>query len=140
VILDKGRRQGVVKDMAVVVEQGLVGRILEAGQSTSRAILLVDPEARIAGLAGESRAQGLVGGDGSALLRMRYLDLDSGIRVEENVLTSGATHLLPKGLRIGKIESVTKDKDGLHLMAIVRPFVAFTKLEEVLCLAPSTAA
>lgn len=134
VILDKGKNQGIKKDMAVMVPEGLVGRVLEAGPGTSRVILLTDPEARVSALTDQSRAQGVVTGDGSAVLKMVYLELDSGAAVEETVLSLGAGRLYPKGLRIGKITGLGKDEDGLHLVAYVHPFVPFSKLEEVLCL------
>lgn len=140
VILDKGLKEGIKKDMAVVVPEGLVGRILEAGPTASRAILLTDPDARVASLADQGRAQGVVMGSGSRFLKMGYLDLDSGVAVEETVLTSGIGGLFPKGLRIGKIMSLGKDSSGLHLEAQIQPFASFSKLEEVLCLESSRAA
>lgn len=137
VILDKGKKQGLKKNMAVVVSAGLVGRIVEVGGSTSRVILLTDPEARVSALTDQSRAQGVVIGDGSPQLKMGYLDLDGAVAVEETVLTSGIGGLFPKGLRIGKITNLSKDPSGLQLMARIQPFVFFSKLEEVLCLESS---
>ncbi len=137
IILDKGRKQGIKQDMAVVVPEGLIGRVLEVGSSTCRVILLIDPEARVSGIASDSRGNGLIAGNGTGVLEFRFLDMDAGIAVEETVLTSGLTQLFPKGIRIGKIKSLSKDKDGLHLTAQIMPFASFSKLEEVLCIASS---
>ena len=63
--------------------------------------------------------------------------MDLGIQIEEVVLTSGIGGLFPKGLRIGFVESVSRDDDGLHLVAKIKPYVHFSKLEEVLCLVSS---
>lgn len=134
VVLDKGSRQGLKKDMTVVVERGLVGRMMEVGPTTARVILLIDPDARVSAITEQSRAQGIVSGDGSPFLSMNYLDLDAGVAVGEKVLTSGIGGLFPKGLGIGKIESIAKSADGLHLVARIGPWVPFSKLEEVLCL------
>lgn len=136
-ILDKGTRHGLKKDMAVVSFQGLVGRILEAGPETSRVILLTDLDARVSSLTDQSRAGGITAGTGGNKLKMIYLDLDSGVQVQETVLTSGLGGLFPKGLRIGKITALTRDPSGLHIQADVEPFVVFSKLEEVLCLVSS---
>lgn len=134
VILDKGAQHGLKKNMAVVVLEGLVGRLVEVGPISSRAILLLDPDARVSALADKSRAQGVVMGDGTPTLKMGYLELEGGAGVEETVLASGVGGLFPKGLRIGKITGLGKDATGLHLVAQVQPFVSFSKLEEVLCL------
>lgn len=138
-ILDKGSKDGLKKEMAVVVAEGVVGRILEVGPVTARVILLLDPEARVGTITEQSRAQGIVAGDGSPKLHMEYLTLDSGVVVEETVITSGVGGIFPKGLRIGTIESISRDPDGLHLAAYIRPFVSFSKLEEVICLESSQA-
>ena len=133
-ILDKGTQQGIRKDMTVVVPEGLVGRILEVGPSTSRVILLQDSDSRVSAMADESRAQGVAAGNGEEELTLDYLELESGVAVGETVSTSGLNGLFPKGIRIGKISSISKDDTGLHLQAKVHSFVRFSKLEEVLCL------
>ncbi len=137
ILIDKGRKDGVQPDMAVLVPEGLVGRVLEAGNSTAQVLLLTDPDSRVVSLADQSRAQGVTAGDGSSRLKMEYLELESGAAVEETVSTSGMSGIFPKGIRIGKITALTRDASGLHLEARVEPFVAFSKLEEVLCLASS---
>ncbi len=68
---------------------------------------------------------------------MKYLSLDAEVEVGEDVTTSGVGSIFQKGLLIGKIESIERDSDGLHLLALVKPSVSFSKLEEVLCLVSS---
>ncbi len=133
-ILDKGTRQGIQKDMAVIASEGLAGRVLDAGSETSRVILVNDLDARVSAMTEQSRATGIIAGDGGSTLKMIYLDLESAVQVQETVLTSGLGGLFPKGLKIGRIISVTRDPSGLHLQAEVEPFVPFSKMEEVLCL------
>ena len=134
-ILDKGSKHDLKKDMAVVVTEGLAGRILDAGAGNARAIVLNDPDMRVSALTGQSRAQGIVAGDGTGRLSMKYLSLDAGVSVGEVVMTSGIGGIFPKELRIGIVESVQKDTDGLHLNARIKPYVNFSRLEEVICFA-----
>lgn len=136
-ILDKGTQHGIRKDMAVLVADGLVGRVVETGPSTARVIMLIDADSRVSGMTQETRAQGLVAGNGGNELTMEYLDLESNVAVGEVVSTSGLNGLYPKGIRIGKIVSIAKDSTGLHLQAKISSFVRFSKLEEVLCLGSS---
>jgi len=134
VLLDKGSRQGLKNDMAVVVPEGLVGRILEVEPYTAHAILLPDPDCRVSALTATSRAQGIIAGIGTDKLQMKYLALNAEIAIGEDVTTSGIGSIFQKGLQIGKIEGIERDSDGLHLLAIVQPSVSFSKLEEVLCI------
>lgn len=134
-LLDKGFKQGLRKDMTVIVAEGIVGRIFEIGPSTSRVILILDPDSGVGAITDQSRAQGVALGDGSSVLSLRYLEQDSAVSVGETVLTSGIGELFPKGIRIGRIESIGKDSDGLHIVAKVKTSVNFSKIEEVLCFA-----
>jgi rod shape-determining protein MreC len=134
VVLDKGTRQGIKQDMVLVSPEGLAGRVLDSGTSTSRGILLLDPDSRVSALTATSRVQGVITGTGTERLQMKYLALDAEIAVGEDVITSGVGSLFPKGLQIGKIDAVEKDPDGLHLLARVRPSAPFSRMEELLCL------
>ena len=137
VLVDKGSRHNLKKDMTVVVPEGLAGRVLEVGPYTSYVILLPDADSRVSALTSTSRAQGIITGIGTDKLQMKYLSLDVEIAIGEDVTTSGIGSIFPKGLQIGKIESIERDSDGLHLLALVKPAVQFSKLEEVLCLVSS---
>lgn len=133
-ILDKGALDGIRKDMTIIVPEGLVGRVIEVSPSTARVISLLDSESRVSVTAATSRAQGVISGNGTNSLEMEYLNLDSGVEVGEDVISSGTSSLFPKGIAIGKIVSLSQSNDGLHMKADVEPFVRFSKLEEVLCL------
>lgn len=133
-LIDKGSRHGIKKDMPVVNEQGLVGKVVETGLETSRVILLTDIESKVSGLNQNTRDTGLIVGDGSPFLKMKFIDLDSGAKVGDEILSSGMGDVYPKGLPVGKIEFLGREKNGLHLYARVKPAVSFSKIEEVLCL------
>jgi len=137
ILLNKGSTQGIKPASPLVVPSGLVGRIVDVGLISSQAILLTDPESRVTAVTVNSRAQGIVEGNGTQKLRLRYLNLDDSIEVGEIVVTSGLSDFYPKSLRIGRVESVERDPDGLHLSATIQPAVRFSKVEEMLCLEPS---
>lgn len=137
ILLNKGSSQGIKPMSVLVVPAGLVGRIVDTNLLSSQAILLTDPESRVAAITLTSRAQGIIEGNGGEKLKLRYLNLDDSVQVGEIVITSGLSDVYPQGLRIGRIESVERDSDGLHLSATVRPAVRFSKIEELLCLEPS---
>lgn len=132
ILIDKGTAHGIKKKMAVVNSQGLVGRVIETSQTTSRVILLLDAESRVSALLQKSRDLGVVEGDGSPYLRMTHIDRQSSVKMDERVLSSGFGGIYPKGVPIGTIEMVGTEKNGLELFAVIKPFVNFSKLEEVL--------
>lgn len=133
-LLNKGSRQGIKKEMPVVNEAGLAGKVVEVGAQTSRMILLRDMEARVSALIERTRDAGLVMGNGGSLLEMKFIDLESDVKVGDVVITAGLGDVYPQGILIGKVESLARDKKQMHLVAQVRPAVSFSRLEEVLCL------
>lgn len=132
--LDKGSKDGLRKEMPVVCEGGLVGKIVEVSDHTARAIQVTDVESRASALVQQSRDTGLVTGDGSPVLKMKFLELGSEVKLGDSVVTSGLGGIYPKGLPIGNVEWVSREKNGLYLVSGVKPAVSISKVEEVLCL------
>lgn len=133
VIIDKGKRDGIRKDMAVVTKQGLVGRVTDPGLRSSRVMLIIDFNSKVAALVQRTRDQGIVQGN-ICSCEMRYIDKDSDITKGDIVISSGRGEIYPKGLIIGKVDGLNKDINRLHLKAHILPAVNFHRLEEVLCL------
>ncbi len=78
-------------------------------------------------------ARGIVEGLGkSTFLSMANIPYYSSIKKGDQVICSGLSSQYPKGIRIGKVISVSREPSGLLLSARVKPAVDFDKLEEVL--------
>lgn len=137
-LLDRGTQDGVVPDSAVVDVEGLIGRVLEAAPNTSVVLLATDPNSRISGLVERSRESGLVVGTGGRLCEFRYLDVEADVAVNDRVVTAGLDGAFPKGLLIGTVAKVERQESRGTLRAWVQPAVKVNRLEEVLCLAPSS--
>ena len=133
IVINKGSQEGVDKNTVLIHPDGLVGKVVASGSHSARAILLPDSESRVSAMNQRTRDVGLIEGTGSPLLKMTYLDRQADVQIDDVIISSGVGGIYPKGIPIGKIEMVAEEKDRLSLYAIVRPFVSFAKLEEVLC-------
>ncbi len=133
-ILNFGYSDGARKDMSLIAPGGLVGKIISVGNTTSRAILIIDRQSKVSSIIQQSRDLGIVEGCGNGFLKLNYLNINSTAKVGDAVITSGFGGVYPKGLPIGTISLIGTEKNGLHLFAKIKPFVDFSKLEEVLCL------
>jgi len=134
VFIDKGKRDGVVKDMAVVSNQGLVGRVREVGKNFSKVMLINDVDSKVAGLLQQTREQGLLVGTPEGRCKLIYLSLEADVKKGDTVLTSGAGSIYPKGMLVGEVVHVAKERGRLSKYAIVKPYAELSKLEEVLCI------
>ncbi|OGW90115.1 MAG: rod shape-determining protein MreC [Omnitrophica bacterium RIFCSPLOWO2_01_FULL_50_24] len=133
IVIDKGEADGIRENTILMNSQGLVGKAVSTGAHSSRAILLVDHESRVSAMNQRTRDVGLAGGNDTLLLRMIYLDRDAQIAIGDTIITSGLGGVYPKGIPIGTVQMIGEDETELTLFAVVKPFVPFSKLEEVLC-------
>jgi len=129
--IDKGTREGVRVDMAVIAPAGIVGRVVLPTSRAAKVQLLIDRNAAAGALVERSRAQGVVTGGGDNRLRMDYVSEVADVIVGDLVVTSGIDGIYPKGYVIGQVESVEKSGTSYKTITI-RPAVDFTSLEEVL--------
>lgn len=130
--LDKGTRDGVAVDMGVTTPRGVVGRVIEAGPTSSKILLLTDRNSAVAGLVQETRDEGIVEGTEKGLARIKYLSLLATSEEGHRVITSGLAGSFPKGFLIGILGPLTKKENDLFQEARVIPATDFSRLEEVL--------
>lgn len=133
-LLDKGSRDGVAGGMAVVTPAGLVGRIGEVGERSSRVVLLADSRFRVTATLSSSRISGLAAGTPSGDCLLTYLPVSAEVKEGEKLLTSGGRSFCPGGILIGSVGRPEADESRLFLAARIRPAVQAGAVEEVLIL------
>lgn len=133
-MINKGSRDGIGQDMAVVTGEGLVGKVVGVTPHSARIILLIDAKSRVSALIQDTRDVGLIEGTGGAFLKLTYLDVSTQIQVGQKIISSGFGGVYPKGIPIGEIVQIGEESGDPNVHAIVKPFAALSKLEEVLCL------
>jgi rod shape-determining protein MreC len=132
VTLDVGRQSGIVRNMPVVTDRGLVGRITDVGAGWSRVLLIIDVSSSVSALTQSTRASGSVQGQADASLLMHTIPQGDTISVGDTVFTSGLGGNFPRQLLIGQITVVERQDHELYQTATVEPTVDFDHLEAVL--------
>lgn len=136
VIIDKGRYNGIRRGMAVINAQGLIGRVIESAEGSSKVLLINDPSQGVSSIVQSSRQEGLVSGSLGSNLIMRYLPIDAQVSVGDIIITSELSRVYPKGLLVGKVISIGKEFSGLSRYAVIRPAANLSSIEEVLVIIP----
>lgn len=131
ITIDKGARDGLTTNMAVMAPRGVVGRVVVPGPRSAKVQLLVDRNAAAAAVIARSRAQGVVVGTGGATLHMQYLSEVADVAVGDTVVTSGLDGIFPNGLTIGSVTTVEKS-GGRYRLVEVAPAADSSSLEAVL--------
>ncbi len=134
IIIDKGSADGIIPDMAVAKETGLVGRVFETGENTSKVMLLDNPNSKVGVLIQRTRDQGTLIGLGGGFCKIIYLAYETETKPGDIVIASEFSNISPKGILIGEVVRVLKGDNSLYASAIVRPSVNLFRIEEVLCI------
>ncbi|MCY3772388.1 MAG: rod shape-determining protein MreC [Gemmatimonadetes bacterium] len=128
-VIDVGRSDQVRKYMAVVMEDGVLGRIIEVGRTSSFVQLLTDRNCRISGLVQRSREQGIIRYRSNGLYMQLPLRCD--VRLGDRVVTSGLGETFPSGLPVGRISQIALGSRNLFKRVSIIPAVDLNRLEEV---------
>ncbi len=134
--IDKGTMHGISKNDVVMENSGLVGYISEVGTTWATVTTILSPGTSVSCIlprTGEIvMVEGGMANGMKQLCKMTYISSDSTISVGEAVETSGEGGIYPKGIFVGRIESVSEEKNGLSKEALIRPMAEFKSLREVL--------
>ncbi len=122
VLVNAGRQQNVRPGYPAVNGDGLVGRIVDAGDSAARVLLLTDLNSRVPVRVGKSGTRAILIGDNGPAPRLDYLPANAKVASGDTVATSGAGGLFPPGLRVGVVD---KDRHGIR----VKPTASLDQLE-----------
>lgn len=108
--LSVGRRDGVRPGMPVSSAMGLIGRVVEAGSSSSRVLLLTDSESMVPVRRATDDVVAFAEGRADGSLRLRLINLGINPVKEGDVfVTSGAGGLFRPGIAVAVASEITRD-------------------------------
>jgi rod shape-determining protein MreC len=144
--LNKGSRDGVALNAAVLCPAGVVGRVVAVGPGAARVQLLLDRDSGAGVMIERTRVTAVVsgrvefagdpepreGGPGNAAdLLMKYVPTVADVVPGDVVVTSGMDRIYPKGLLVGRVRSLGPPS-GLFREVIVAPAAEVDRVERVL--------
>jgi len=140
--INLGAADGVQTNMAVLVENGLVGKISHVGPTSAQVVLVGDPSCRLSAMVlGETRDTGILSSASLTVLEpsivnLSYLHRGSTAKAGDKVVTSGLGGIFPQGIPIGQVVETTSVGYGLYTEARVKLSADINHLEEVWVLFP----
>jgi rod shape-determining protein MreC len=130
--INRGERDHIRRNMAVITPDGIVGKIVEVFPNTSQVLLINDKESGVGALLADSRTHGVVKGTGDPQPRMDYVVNDDKLQIGEAIITSGEDRIFPKGLLVGTVvdAKAASPFQVIHVQTAAR----LDRLEDVLVL------
>ena len=119
ILANTGRGAGVMEGQAVLGNNGLVGRVVSVGRTSSRILLLTDFSSKIPVVALASDVRGILTGRNDARPTLDFLPRDITLKEGDLLVTSGDGGSIPVGLPIG---TVHYDSNGNLLVNLQEDF------------------
>jgi len=120
VLLNVGRRDGIVDGWAAIDGIGLVGRIAGVGERSSRVILLTDTSSRIAVSIESNGQRAMIIGDNTSRPPLEFLEAPETVRPGDRVVTSGDGGVFPSGLLVGQVTQTQSGRLRVRLAADIQ--------------------
>jgi rod shape-determining protein MreC len=134
ILIGKGNKEGVRKNMIAVTAEGLVGPVNEVTDNAAKVLLLNDPSSVVDAVIQRTRVSGLVKGRGAPVCSMDFIRRTDDVQVGDSVVSSGIGGIFTKGFLIGQVINVDNESNDMFKSVDVKPYVPFDALEEVIVL------
>jgi len=130
VFIDRGKSDGVMRGMAVITPDGIVGKITFVFPNAAQVLLVTDPTFAAGVISQKNRVPGTLKGLGRSQVQVDWVQNEVKVEEGEWFFTSGDDRVFPKGLPAGQVKVV---KAGLAFKEIyLDPSGLMRGLEEVL--------
>ena len=145
-VIGAGKKQGVKKDSIVMNGNGLVGVVYEVSENYSKAISLLDTKSSVSfKLLKDSKLKGVISQNSTLDDKENYKNkgylygymFDSSYNVlPGDVLTTSGLGIYPKDIPIGEVDKVIDDKNKSMKFVVVKPYVNFKNIDDVVVIEP----
>ncbi len=131
--IDKGKSDGLARDMAVITGDGIVGKVREVFPHTAQVLGINDQSSGAGVILESTRIRGILRGNAFGQPQIIGLLADQRIKPDEKVLTAGGDQIFPRGLPVGVVQKVVTDpdRDGF-IEVVIKPAAHLDGLDEVL--------
>ena len=134
-VINKGSLNGIAAYDPVITDAGLVGYVSQVGLTTSKVTTILNPTLSLGALDNRTSDSGIISGDLETAkqnkTKFKNLARSCNIAIGDYVVTSGEG-IFPKGLLIGKIDSIGNDQYNTSIYATVTPFADIQELRQVM--------
>jgi rod shape-determining protein MreC len=133
IMLDKGSRSGIQKDMAVITSKGIVGTVVNVSENFCWVMSLLNKHTRISGRISKNNQMGTIVWNGVDHLYGTLTDIPAHVKIAkgDTIVSSGYSYIFPAGLMIGTITDYRVEQ-GEHFYTIPFRFsVDFNALQYV---------
>jgi len=133
IMINKGTKQGIKPDMAVISPQGAVGVVLNCTKNFSTIMPIIHASSQNSVSVSRTKTNGTLVWDGKDYRYANVIDIPTTYKLYENdtVVTSGMANDFPEGIPVGYVESFDAEKNNGFYEIKIRLSTDFNKLGHV---------
>ncbi|MBQ6497439.1 MAG: rod shape-determining protein MreC [Bacilli bacterium] len=137
ITIDKGKKSGIKKNMAVITKKGLIGKISKVSNNSSEIKLITSDDINfkvsVAIRTGDRDNYAVLNGydHDTGLIKVTGIDKTTVINQGDTVLTSGLGEMFPAGIYIGAVEKEESDKYNLSKTLYIKTTQDFNNIHYV---------
>lgn len=140
VVINRGFGDQVFVGQAVIDGQGVMGQVESVQRGQARVRLISDPDHAIPVQVVRTGQRTVAYGTGTAdELELPNLPLQSDVRVDDRLVTSGLGDRFPPGFPVARVSSVNRETGGTFARVLARPLALLDRGREVLLVVPAVA-
>lgn len=116
ITLDKGKDDGVFRDMGVISDEGLVGIVFESSDNFSTVIPIINRDFRLSVKIKSNNYAGILQWEGDSPLYAILSEIPFHVMIQEGdtIITSGFSSIFPEGILVGEIESFSLEQGNFY--------------------------
>ncbi len=132
-MINKGSRQGIAPDMAVISPQGVVGVVLSCTKNFSTVMPVIHASSQNSVCISRTKTNGTLVWNGTDYRYANVVDIPTTYKLYDNdtVVTSGMANDFPAGIPVGYVESFDSEKNNGFYDITIRLSTDFNKLGHV---------
>ncbi len=114
--INKGRKQGVTRDMAVIGEEGIVGIVLESSANFATVLPVINRDFRLSAKIRKSDFTGILQWEGASHLvaNLNEIPYHAEPAIGDTIVTSGYSAVFPEGLFVGTIREFALEEGNFY--------------------------
>lgn len=106
ILIAAGKNENIEKDQVVLSGDGVIGRVIKAGEKISRVLLITDLNSRIPVTIEGVNKKAIISGNNNDDLLIKHLDITGNEILNKKVITTGEGGIFPAGLYVGTIKRI----------------------------------
>jgi rod shape-determining protein MreC len=119
--INKGQHSGIKIGEGIVSDSGVIGRIINVGLYSSKAIAITNPKCAFSVVDAKTGVVGIAKGVGNGYLKIKFIFSTQKAYIGDTILTSGLGGVFTAGLPVGHIIKVISKPNDIFKKIIVEP-------------------